>query len=223
MSMATTNSQRAREYVVAVLGRQLRHVYHFVRHRLAELEAVGDLPRGELSVEDVVDAVVLRAYHELAKNLDAAQLRRRLMGWAREQLGAEVKRLKEWHRRTPVHTEDDVPETPPAEAVSRLGEEILDFYEPDEDLKVEDVLPDLSIPDPERQAEREELQWCVSTALAGLPEQWRRALDLSVDGRSRAELARELSLSEPEVEQVLDRARDYVRQRLVESGCGLDR
>src|SRR5205823_3867315 len=126
---------------------------------------------------------------------------RRLMGWAREQLGAEVKRLKEWHRRTPVHTEDHVPETPPAEAVSRLGEEILDFYEPDEDLKVEDVLPDLSILDPERQAEREELQWCVSTALAGLPEQWRRALDLSVDGRSRAELARELSLSEPEVEQ----------------------
>jgi RNA polymerase sigma factor (sigma-70 family) len=221
--MATTHSQRDREYVVALLGRHLRHVYHFVRHRLAELQALGDIRPSELSVEDVVDAVVVRAYQELAKNPDATRLRQRLIGWAREQIAADVKRLKEWRRRTPVHTEDDVPETPPEEAVSRLGEEILEFYEPEEDLKVEDVLPDLSIPDPEREAEREELRWCMSAALAGLPEQWRRALELSlIDGRPRAELARELGTSEAEAERVLDRARDYLRQRVMEAGCGVD-
>jgi RNA polymerase sigma factor (sigma-70 family) len=221
--MATTHSQRDREYVVALLGRHLRHVYHFVRHRLAELQALGDLRPGELSVEDVVDAVVIRAYQELAKNPDATRLRHRLIEWARQQIAADVKRVKAWRRRTPVHTEDDVPETPPEEAVSRLGEEILEFYEPEKDLKVEDVLPDLSIPDPEREAEREELRWCMSAALAGLPEQWRRALELSlIDGRPRAELARELGTSEAEVERVLDRARDYLRQRVMEAGCGLD-
>jgi RNA polymerase sigma factor (sigma-70 family) len=222
--MASAESIRNREFAVSMLSRHLRHVYHFVRHRLAELRALGDILPDDLTAEEVVDAVVLRAYRELAREQPSARdLRRRLMAWAREQLDGEVKRLKEWRRRTPVHIEDDVPETPPAEAVSRLGEEILEFYEPEEDLKVEDVLPDLSVANPEQEAERRELEWCMGAALAGLPEQWRRALELHlVEGRPRAEAAQALGTSEEEAQHMLDRARDYVRQRLRESGCAVD-
>ena len=66
------------------------------------------------------------------------------MSWlillAIEHLNAEVKRRRAARART-VSIEQDVPETPPTEEVSTLGDEILDFYEPDEDLKLEDLVP----------------------------------------------------------------------------------
>jgi len=64
---------------------------------------------------------------------------------AREHLAAEVKRLRAWRQRTPARLETDIPDTPPTEWVSSLGDETLEFHEPDEDLKPEDVLADLDV------------------------------------------------------------------------------
>jgi len=50
-----------------------------------------------------------------------------------------------------------------AGAVSTLGDEILDFYQPDELLTLEDVIPDLEVSTPEQATE--ELRRCVRTAL----------------------------------------------------------
>lgn len=130
----TSVGQRSRELFHASIARHLPRLYHFVRHQLAYEEAVGNLLPGELEADDVVDAVVERAHRELVKeSLSARKLARRLVGIAREQIRSDVKRSQKWRARTPIRTEDDVPETPPAEAVSTLGDEILDFYEPDED------------------------------------------------------------------------------------------
>jgi hypothetical protein len=57
-------TQRTRESFFPLMGRHLARLYHFVRHQLAYLEAVGDLPRGELTLEEIVDAVVVRASRE---------------------------------------------------------------------------------------------------------------------------------------------------------------
>ena len=59
-------------------------------------------------------------------------------------------------------------------------------------------------------------------ALEALPREWRRTLQMShVEERSEAEIARRLRKPEPEVKRILDYARQYLRQRLVESGCAL--
>jgi DNA-directed RNA polymerase specialized sigma24 family protein len=111
-----------------------------------------------------------------------------------------------------VRLEDDVPETPPEEHVSRLGEEILEFYEPDEDLKIEDVLADLEVATPEEETEARDLQWCVDAALAGLPDQWRELLLLRyVDGLTGAELA--TAAGKPEAARVLERGHIYFAYR----------
>jgi RNA polymerase sigma factor (sigma-70 family) len=218
----TSAGQRRRELFHASIARHLPRLYHVVRHLLAYSEAVGDLLPGELEPDDVVDAVLLQAYREHVHEPSARKLARRLVALAREQVRAEVKRVQVWRSRTPVRTEDDVPETPPTEAVSTLGEEILEFYEPDEDLKVEDILPDLDVPTPEEAAEAAELQSCVDTAFATLPRQWRRTLRLRyVDGLRGAELANALGLRPADVERVLGHAREYLREKLVESGCGV--
>jgi RNA polymerase sigma factor (sigma-70 family) len=204
----------------ALVSQHLKSLYHVVRHELGYLQAVGDVLPSELTVDEVVDAVLLSAYREFVKDPRERKVKSWLLGLAREHLRAEVARLKAWRARTPVRTEQDFPDTPPTEWVSTLGDETLDFHELDEDLKVEDVIPDIDAPSPEEQAEIRELQWCVGTALAGMPAEWRRALLLRhVDGLAGVELAKALDRSEPETRRILEQARAYLRQKLVESGC----
>jgi len=205
---------------LALVSQHLKSLYHVVRHELGYLQAVGDVLASELTADEVVDAVLLRAYREFVKDPRERKVKSWLLGLAREHLRAEAERLKSWRTRTPVRTEANYPDTPRAEWVSTLGDETLDFHELDEDLKVEDVIPDLDAPTPEEHAETVELRWCVSTALAGMPAEWRRALLLRhVDGLMGGELARALGRSEPETRRILEQAGAYLRQKLVESGC----
>ena len=214
--------QRSRELFFELVGPHLTRLSHVVRHLLRYHEATGDLRPGEVASEEVVDAVVVRAYRGFVRQSPQRPLKRWLVGLAREEVARETRRQKSWDSRAPVHTEDDVAETPPEEAVSRLGEEILEFYEPDQDLRVEDVVPDLDLVGPDQQAESDELRWSVDAALAGLPREWREIVLLHhVEGLSGAELARVAGKSSDEVEHVLELAREYLRQRLVEAGRAL--
>jgi RNA polymerase sigma factor (sigma-70 family) len=219
---ASSPAERTRAQFFSLMGRHLEDVYPVVRHLLSHAEAVGDLLPGELTPEDVVDAVILRAYREFVKAPPEQSIRRWLVGIAREHVEAEIKRLRAWHARTLRRMEENVPDTPPTEWVSTLGDETLDFHEPDEDLKLEDVLPDLEVPTPEEVAETRELRGCVRAALATMPREWRQTLlRRHVDGLSGAELAKALGRSELETRRVLEHARQYLRQRLLESGCAL--
>lgn len=113
-----------------------------------------------------------------------------------------------------------MPETPPERSVRSLGDEILEFYEPDEDLKVEDVIEDLDVEMPDEERATRELQSCVDAALAGLPGEWRRAVTLRyVEGLSGDALARALGRSRTESERLLEHARACLRERLTESAC----
>jgi RNA polymerase sigma factor (sigma-70 family) len=212
--------QRHREMLFAVIGRYLGRLHHYVRHLLAYLESTGAIVSGELTAEEVVDAVLLRAQEEFAKSPPTGRLRSWLIKLAQEELGTEVARLNAWRETTPVRTQQDVPETPPTERVSTLGEEILYFHEPDEDLKIEDVLPDLHVPTPEQVAEATDLAWCTEAALAGMPDRWRRTLlHHYVDGLTGDALARALGEPRANVHRTLACAREYLRQRMIDAGC----
>jgi RNA polymerase sigma factor (sigma-70 family) len=214
--------ERDREAFFALVGRHLGNLYHVVRHELARAQAVGDLGPNELTPEDVVDAVVLRAYERFVAEPPGSRVRSWLIGLAREHLAAEIRRLKADRART-ERIDQDIPDTPPPEYVSTLGDETLDFHEPDEDLKVEDVLPDLKVPTPEQEAEGRELQRCVAAALAGMPGEWRRALVLHHgEGLSERRLARAIGRPQPAARRILAHARAYLRQKLHESGCAFD-
>ena len=120
-----------------------------------------------------------------------------------------------------IALQQDIPETPPEEEVSTLGEEVLYFYQPDEELHVEDIFSDMDMSTPEEfVAAKEELLHCVNTALAGMPVQWRRALRLRyAGGLTSAQLTEVLNEDLPGVERVLEYAREHLRQTLVAAGC----
>ena len=145
---ATPLEQKTREAFFFELKRNFKSLYKFIRRQLAYLESVRDLVPDELSAEDVIDAVLMRAYREYVKEPGEREFGRWLTQLATKQLESEVKRLKSEREQT-VPIEQDIPETPPAEEVTTLGEEILYFHQPDEDLKLADIFPEYDVSTPE--------------------------------------------------------------------------
>jgi ribosomal subunit interface protein len=210
--------ERERELFSTLAERHLKNLYNFARREIAYYLATGDLLPGEITAEDVVDATLLQAYREFVKDPTRREIRSWLIGLAVEKIEAEVKRSKA-ERAGSVHIEEDIPETPPAEEVSTLGDEIMDFYQPDEDQKQEDIISDMTAPTPEQILESRELQRYVNRTLATLPRVWRRAFALHyVGGLTVAAIARMTKGAEPEVERQLEYAREYLSQRLREDG-----
>jgi RNA polymerase sigma factor (sigma-70 family) len=214
---APPSEQRNREMFFSLISPHLNWLHYFVRHELASFQSMGDLAPGHFAWQDVVYAALLRAYREFVKDPARRDMRTWLTQIAIEQLQAEVKRPRAEYDRT-VRIKGDIPETPPTEEVSTLGDEILDFYQPDEDLRLKDIVPDLEAPTHEQ--ETDELRRCVKVAMAAMPREWQRALLLRyIEGLVDTELAKAIGKPEPEVERILEHARQYLRQRLMESSC----
>jgi len=208
--------QRTRKKFFALAGKQLPQLYRLVRHEIAYLEDLGDVRRGQLTAEGIVDAALIRAYRDYVEH-PRASMTGRLMRLAAEQVESDLERVK---TEEVPHVEEDVPETAPAEEASSMGEEILFFYQPDVDLKLGDVMPDLKLPDPEQEAESRELNRCVVASLRAMPRLLRRALVLRyVEELKGAELAEALGRPESEVDGVLEQALVRLRESLRQAGC----
>jgi RNA polymerase sigma factor (sigma-70 family) len=213
--------ERQRRRALDLVLTNLDTLYNFARREIAYYVATGDLARGDLRIEDVVDSVILRASRELDRrppNLDASWW---LLKLAREQILSDVRRLRT-ERAQSVAIEEDVPGTPPKEAVVTLGDEIFDFYQPDEDLKLEDLVPDANVPTPEQILESRDLQRFVNQTLARMPKAWRDAFVLHhAEGLSLGEVAAVTGQPQPEVRRHLEHAREFLRQKIAESGLAV--
>ena len=135
--------QGYRELFFPLASRQLKGLYEFVRHQLAYFRVSGrpDPRRADPGRSGGRSAAA--SLQGVCQGPCRTEIKNWLVELASKQLEAEVRRLKSERERT-VHIEEDIPETPPTEGVSTLGEEILDFHQPDEDLKLEDVIPTLN-------------------------------------------------------------------------------
>src|SRR5262245_19374082 len=147
--------ERERELFSTLAERHLKSLYNFARREIAYYLATGDPPGGRITAEGVADGSMLQAYREFVKGPAWREIRRWLIGLAVEKVEAEVKRSKA-ERAGGVQIVEDIPEIPPAEEVSSLGDEIMDFYQPDEDQKLEDIIQDMTATTPEQILERRE-------------------------------------------------------------------
>ena len=196
----------------------LERFNQFVRKEIEYNLATGDLKSEELTPEDVVDAVVLNAFEEYKKSPPKFTLDRWLVMLAMKYIRNEIRTLRQY-REEFVHLEEDIPETPPEEEVVTLGEEVLDFYQPDEDLQMEDVVADPNAETPEQVAESHEaLQQFVNQILTELPRAWRDAFVLTrVQGFSTAEIAEIFAQPEKKVKQNLQQAENALKKKLIDS------
>jgi RNA polymerase sigma factor (sigma-70 family) len=166
----------------------------------------------------VVDEVLARGAEQAARDAAKRNVRAWLIKLALEQIKAAVRRSRSERSRR-VSTDTDVPETPPMQQVSTLGDEILDFYEPDEDWKAADVIRDRDVPTPEQVLESRELQQYVGRILAQLPRAWRLAFTLRyLESLPLSQIAHITARPTSDVRTDLKHARAFLRERLLEAG-----
>lgn len=212
------NQDQQRDQFFKAIQPHLENFNEFVRGEIEYQLATGDLKTDELTPEDVVDSVVLLAFEEYQKNPPKLPLDRWLVMLAMKYIRNETRSLRQ-DREDFVHLEEDIPETPPEEEVVTLGEETLDFYQPDEDLQMEDVVADPTAETPEQIAEsREALLQFVGQSLTELPRAWRDAFILTrVQGFSTAEIAEIFDQPEKKVKQNLQQAENALKKKLIDS------
>jgi RNA polymerase sigma factor (sigma-70 family) len=207
------------QWFLAFVEPHLPKVREVVGHVLRYAEARGDLPPGDLELDEIIDEALVRAHDEFARAPRPANIRSRLVQFALAEIRKAVRRVQTDRTRI-VHIEEDPPEVPPPVEVSTLGDEILEFYQPDEDLRVEDVVPDVEVAPPDKIVESRELAQCVRTALNSLSPEGRSALTLRyIVGLTGKELADSLGKPERDVERLIEEARAQIREELTAAGC----
>jgi RNA polymerase sigma factor (sigma-70 family) len=194
----------------------------YARHLVRYAESIGNLPVGELDPEDLVADVLVRAYAEWIKRPPSRPVRGWLIQLAEQQMREETKRYRQEHRGT-ISIEGLAPKTPPDEELPLPEEETLDYYQPDEALRIEEVLPDIRTPTPEQELQTRELRRCIRETLNELPKDQRRALILRyVLGFRTADLSKSMRMREAEVVQMIEDARSRLRERLMQKGCAFE-
>ena len=115
---AALTHEASRQHLMLIMNEHLSELSEYVRHALAAWEAAGELTPDDLTTEDVVDDVILRAYGEFARKPEGQQMGDRPRQLAKERIRSEIK-PRRWEREDLIHIEQAVPETSPAEVAEQ--------------------------------------------------------------------------------------------------------
>lgn len=200
-----------------LIGDHLDRVYDAVRRELTYLEAGGSVPEGRLGVRDLVDATVLKGLDRFEVRPTEFSVGDWLMQLAHETIEEEARAARRALPEDAASLEAE-PETP-AEDPTEADQELFEFHQPDEVLRLEDLVADDAGTDPESEAERHDATRALHRAMADLPALWRRVLDrIYLADDTPAEAATALGLDAAEVAEIAQAAIAFLRARLIEAG-----
>jgi RNA polymerase sigma factor (sigma-70 family) len=188
-----------------LINQNLDKIQNYVRRELFHKSLAHNIPPGILQPEAVVDEVfLLMTSHEKAKP-GSMSLEQWMYQVARDQID---RRLDELDRDAP-HIEDSTPQAKP-----HWEDEVLNFYQPDEALKLEDVLSDRTGGNPELLMEVEETEQELHKAIARLPRKIRESFVLCVlEGFDAVEVAMITGKAAEKVQEDVEDARRRLRDQ----------
>ena len=189
----------------------LASLEHFVQRELAYLQTRGDLAADDPSVDDIVDEALARACERFAERPSRLEPLQWLYQIALELLEAEVTRRQmeegrciSLEGRLPVQLHEPQDD----------DELLFEYWQPDEVLRLEDVVPGTD-GTPEDDVITRELNELIAALLAELPEPWRRAVTLCrLEAQPQAVAAQVLGITEEELQHRLAHADAFLRARL---------
>lgn len=199
------------------------------RRELAYLRAVGDLPRDYPTLRDVVDEAIVRAKVEWQSVPGKRGLHRSFEASVRR-LDNEVASSRQFGEFVSL----DAPVEPDAQDVAEamVEEEIFEFYQHDDTLKLADIFAGSQHPDVATIAEQEELIDRSSEfafafdLLKDMPRLWRRIfLLIRVDGLNASSVSEILLIPSKEdaVRRWLMQAEAFIAAHLEEAGVSKKR
>jgi ribosomal subunit interface protein len=196
-------TERVREFENQI-NENLDKIHNYVRRELFHKSLAHNVPPGILQPEAVIDEVfLLMSSHEKAKPAEMS-FEQWMYQVAREQID---RRLEEIDQESP-HIEESTQSKPQWE------DEVLNFYQPDESLKLEDVLSDQTGGNPELLMEVEETEQELHKAIARLPRKIRESFVLCVlEGFDPVEVAMITGKAAEKVQKDVEDARRRLREQ----------
>ncbi len=210
----TTDEQEMRRSFMNLVRPHLEELYHFIRRELAYHQALEDLSPADAGPDEILDSTLVRAYERFPQRPEHLELLPWLTSLALEVIGEEMEAHRVRERR--VATEEREPETP-MDVTDGIDTEIYEFYQPDEVIRLEDVIPNPESPIPEEAEALLERNLLVQEVLALLPRRWRQALVLvDVHEMQETEVAGILGCSQDELAEMRRCAERFMREWLAQ-------
>lgn len=187
-----------------------------VRRELAYLRHSGELPADYPTVQDVVDEAVLAVIAKWRPGESDHAILRQLLRAAFKALDAETESRRRYGE--PVSLEQSPEPDAQEQAEAMVEEEIFEFYQPDETLRLSDMLADDSVLSPEGELEAMQREFSLQTT-GDLPVLWRRVWMLAEFERlAMADIAEVMEMELARVEKLLDQARAFLQDHLRQAG-----
>jgi RNA polymerase sigma factor (sigma-70 family) len=195
--------------VTHFLNANLERLHRYVERELNFRRDSGQRRLEEVSVEEVVDEAVSQALDEHVPRPEKIALEPwlyRLSRSAMDRLGNQLGSTKH-----PVRLDEDGLGT----GYGHDGEEMMEFYHPDELVTNEELIADRRTLTPESEAQRGELMMMVERALRDATPQQREAFLLStLEGFRHTEIALITECTVAQVEADVRAAREHVQRTL---------
>lgn len=198
------------QHFLTRVRKHLPALYAFVAREVDYLESLGELKGIDLSIEDIVDETFIRAMDRWERRpreeAEENWLKRLALQVIRELLPpkpeAEAASIEE--------PAEELPELAPEEDIDT---QIYEFYQPDEELRLEDLIPDPAAYTPEQLVEAEEFETWLYSMLRRVPRRDREIFIFHrIEGRDPREVAR---MEGMRLEEVLERS-ERVRKKLLQ-------
>lgn len=149
LSSGQADGEELRGRFTARLRLVLQDLHSHVTRLIRFSQLAGDLQPDYLRPGEVVNDVVLRAYDLFRSKPEEELSPVTLYQLAENIILDEINNFKDNEDKM-VSLEESAPRKEIQWDVNDLGEEILEFYQPEEALLYEDVMPDVHMPDPVR-------------------------------------------------------------------------
>jgi ribosomal subunit interface protein len=204
--VAATENVRELENAINL---NLDKIENYIRRELYHQVVLENMPYGLIQPEAVVDDVFLEVSSKSAVRPENVPVESWMFQVAREQLRKRLETLQD--------SEDSsyLEELQETELPRQWADEDQNFYQPDEVLRLEDLLKDENSNNPEELMEREEIEVELQKAVARLPASMREAFVLfALEGFEPDEIAMITGRTPEEVVREVAEARRLLRERL---------
>ncbi|WP_456403878.1 HPF/RaiA family ribosome-associated protein [Thiolapillus sp.] len=206
------DDREQRKGYVELVQPHLPELYHFIRRELAYRQSLGDLSPADIRADEVLDAVVARGFDTFSNRPRRLEILPWLTGMALSILQEEVEAHRIRERRVSMEA------FAPTDAMDISDDEdtrMYEFYQPDEVIRMEDIIPDPESDDPEQVEAMRERSLLVHGILSLLPPVWRQALVLmDVHGMQESELAEILEQTPEQLQKLRSCAEAFMRDWL---------
>lgn len=202
----TGKTGELRELKEAV-DRYLPKIENYIRRELLHDTLTEGLPSGLLEPDAVIDEVFLEIVSRATEKPDDRSFEHWFYQVARSTLTDRIQALR--LAREEPHVEESLRLSSPWE------DEMLNFYQPDERLHLEDLLPDQKNDNPEESIVREEAEKQLRNKIARLPKPIRECFILSLlEGFKPDEVAMLTGTTPSTVLERIEEARKQLRQSI---------